>query len=427
MCNLQKWTFVDAYGQEYPQERLYPCSEATPQRTPCVNLRTFTLNDQVVPPHVPRAPVVTTQPGGANTDRKAKKKAKNDDLRLEWSCNIGGPSKKTPPTPTTPVNAGTPVAASPLIRLDRPLIPQTLPLTSAVGPAALPPVPPTHYPAPRVEYPARPNVIEIEPGRGSPRRSSRTYEIREPTREHHRRSPRGEPRPSSGHRRQSYYRVHDRRRQPARQEPRQERQSRTPSPVRERRLRAERDNQRREAAIQAEIDRLNSEVDRYVREREQLQRDRNREAELRRMDQDIQDLRNDVERQYRALRQVRPVIHQDDDYDDRGDRPDFGDRGGYRSVPPRERSSSETRGRWRPRVHFADLGRRLSRSADRGGRRQSQIEERPRDESPIPVRDGRGVSGLRQGWFPFRRDRDRDRDRAVYDDEDRRGGRRRWF
>ena len=403
MCNLEQWTLVDAYGNRFPREKLYPCARATPHRTPCSNVRTYTLNDEIIPPSAPL-------PGAARPP--IKKKPAKDGLRLQWEINVPGPVKKrTPPTPTTPVNA----AGQAQVRLDRPLVP-------GAGPA----LPPAQQ-HPLVEPP--PQIIQIEPGnspRNSPPRTPRRAEIIivPPTRPHERRSSREHHRSDSRYRR-VYYQDRDRRRHdttPRREARREDRRERTPTPVRERRQQAELERTQREARIQAEIDRLNNEIDRRVADRDQARRTRQREEEIRRLDRDIEELREETERQRRAWRAVRPVIHQDDYLDD-DDHYSANVRDILRAAAgTRERERSSSRGRGLG-VRFQEMGRRLSRSADRGRRRQSYIEDRPRDETPIPVGRGRSVSGLAHGWLP-RRFRN---ERVYEEDADRRGGRRRWF
>ncbi|KAI4149526.1 MAG: hypothetical protein LQ340_004592 [Diploschistes diacapsis] len=429
MCNLEQWTLVDANGNRHPREQLYTCNRRAAANADCGHVQVYTLNDEIMPR---AAPVVTTIHTAPNPPLP-RKRAKRDGLRLVFQLGNDNQEKPrpTPPTPQTP-NI---VLSPPFVNLRQPLDPAAIAAITPPSQPHLPPQPPVTGPAwrPIQQQQPRPNIIRISPPHGSPSRPPRRrYDIviAEPVRDHTRRSS-VERCPHSSNRNErhhSTHRDHDHRRDDGRRDPpasprrgNNHKRERTPSPVRRRRAEAELANTRREAEIQAEMDRLRAEMNRRHREREQARRTSQREEELRRLDTEIERLRQLVARQQRAWRNVRPVVHQfHDGHDSFDDDDGGGGRAGHRGGP-RERSSSSSRGRGRRvvfnlRVHV----RRLSRSADRGSRRQSYIEDRPRgrdEEFPLPARRERCVSALRHGWLPRRNPRERAHDDDDDDDE----------
>ena len=399
MCNLQQWTLVDEAGVRHPQERLFPCNRTTPANAPCGHVEVYTMNDEVLTPHYRQSGQVNLNAALVNNPPQSApllKKAKRNDLRLEFGSYPSSSSKKKATTLPTPTALVTTAQQPGLIPLDKPLVanpaPPLMVQPPQAGPAIIPIAPRPQFQRPRRGE--RERIVMIEPG---------------PAREHrHRRQPNNVPARRYSPRYRSTRREHEQRRHQSPARGRNNRpegsQARTPSPV----IRRRRSAEERAARINEGIIRLRGEIERRNVEREQARRTTAREEELRRLDRRIQDLHDEVNRRQRARRAERVVIHQDD-YRDNGrdyDR-DYRDRAPSYHARHRERSRSSSRERV---VRFEELG-------DQGRRRQSYIEDRPRDE-PYPFARGRGVSEIRRSWAPRR-----DREEHIMFDDERRGGR----
>ena len=426
MCNLERWTYINANGTRYPRQRLVPC-DRTNGYPSCNQSSVDTMNYEYDVLRSPKPPAMMGQgvqlaqpqtspasPPQMKKKKKKKKKGKND-LRLDFNFHIPFTSRnkqKPKPKPSLAMASGLPLFSTnqPLIiNAPAPASPRSWP-----DPALVPFAPRTPPRTPRAQsLPRGARIYRTEPEPEPERQHDRRQRFYNPFRRSHsgrRASPAREHarRPRAEHR--DNHREHPR--EDHRPERRSEQRNRAPSPTPRQREESARARAREQAAAEREIARTEAQIQQLRAERERARQDLRRQAEITRLDNEIAVLQAEYERRRRRRQAANAVVHNDpydDDYDDYYRRPGF--RGGGRGRSPIiDRDIGALR----------NLFRMQSRSSERGrgaGRGVRHIEPPRRGES-IPLRRVRSLSEVRPA-IPRPR-----RERVEYDDHPRGGYRR---